>query len=264
MRAMHLDERLSRRGFLQATAASAAAISLPSPLMARATASPEKRRMGHERAASVLFGELDTKIEAGMKQYAIPGAAVGVLYKGREYVKGYGVTNVDYPVAVDGDTVFRAGSTTKTFTGTAVMRLVEQGKLDLDARVRRYLPGFRTSEPGVTARVTLRQLLNHSPGWLGDYFQDFGPGADALARYVEGMVRVPQLTPLGSTFFYNNPAICVAGRGDRGGHRLKLRGGGQVAAAGSAGACPQPLFQRSDRRVQRCRLAQRGGRQGRR
>ena len=38
-----------------------------------------------------------------MAAYAIPGAAVGVLYDGREYVKGYGVTNVDYPVAVDGD-----------------------------------------------------------------------------------------------------------------------------------------------------------------
>jgi CubicO group peptidase (beta-lactamase class C family) len=212
MNAKHSDERVSRRGFLQGAVASAAAISLSSPLVARAAASPATRRVGHERPARVLFGELDARIEAGMKQYAIPGAAVGVLYQGREYVKGYGVTNVDYPVAVDGDTVFRAGSTTKTFTGTAVMRLVEQGKLDLDARVRRYLPGFRTSEPGVAARVTLRQLLNHSPGWLGDYFQDFGAGDDALARYVEGMVRVPQLTPLGSTFFYNNPAISLAGR----------------------------------------------------
>jgi CubicO group peptidase (beta-lactamase class C family) len=129
-----------------------------------------------------------------------------------EYIKGYGVTNVDYPTAVDGDTVFRVGSTAKTFTGTTVMRLVEQGKLELDARVRRYLPGFRTSEPGVAAAVTLRQLLNHSPGWLGDYFQDFGPGEDALARYVEGMAKLPQLTPLRSVFFYNNAAVAAAGR----------------------------------------------------
>jgi CubicO group peptidase (beta-lactamase class C family) len=83
---------------------------------------------------------LDAKIEAGMAAYGIPGVAVGVLYGGREYLKGYGVTNVDYPRAVDPDTVFRVGSTTKPFTGTVMMRLVDQGRLDLNARVRRYLP----------------------------------------------------------------------------------------------------------------------------
>src|SRR5215469_11223908 len=93
------------------------------------------------------FRALDAKIQAGMARYGIPGVAVGVLYRGREYIRGYGVTNVDYPVAVDGDTVFRIGSTTKTFTGTTVMRLVEQGKIDLDAPVRRYLPEFTAADP---------------------------------------------------------------------------------------------------------------------
>ena len=212
MSAKHPERRLSRRSFLQTTVASAAAISVPSSAVARAASSPATRRVRHGRDASLLFGQLDAKIEAGMRAFAIPGAAVGVLDNGREYIKGYGVTNVDYPTAVDGDTVFRIASTTKTFTGTTVMRLVEQGKLDLDARVRRYLPGFRTAVPAVAAGVTLRQLLDHSPGWLGDYLQDFGPGDDALARYVEGMVRLPQLTPLGSTFFYNNAGIALAGR----------------------------------------------------
>jgi len=84
--------------------------------------------------ANRLFAELDAKIEAGMAAYGIPGVAAGVLYGGRQYLKGYGVTNVDHPRVVDPDTVFRVGSTTKVFTGTTVMRLVEQGKLDLNAR----------------------------------------------------------------------------------------------------------------------------------
>ena len=147
-----------------------------------------------------------------MAAYGIPGVAVGVLYGGREYLKGYGVTNVDHPRAVDPDTVFRVGSTTKVFTGTAVMRLVEQGKLNLNARVRRYLPEFRSCDPEVAARVTLGQLLRHTPGWLGNCFLDTGRGEDALARYVEGMVRLPQLTPPGTQFFYNNAGICLAGR----------------------------------------------------
>jgi CubicO group peptidase (beta-lactamase class C family) len=157
------------------------------------------------------FGALDAKIQAGMARYGVPGVAVGVLAQGREYVKGYGVTNVDYPVPVDGDTLFRIASTTKTFTGTTVMRLVEQGTLDLDAPVRTYLPGFQTKDPLVAPRVTLRQLLNHSAGWLGDYYEDTGPGDDALARYAAAMARLPQLTPLGTVFAYNNAAVALAG-----------------------------------------------------
>jgi CubicO group peptidase (beta-lactamase class C family) len=155
---------------------------------------------------------LADKIEAGMAKYAIPGVGLGVWYRGREYVRGFGVTNVDQPAPVTADTVFRIGSTTKTFTGTAVMRLVERGRISLDRPVRAYLPDFRTSDPSVAKRVTVRQLLNHSPGWLGDYLQDFGDGEDALTQYVAGLAKVPQLTPLGKVFAYNNAAIGVAGR----------------------------------------------------
>lgn len=159
----------------------------------------------------VLFDELDSKIEKAMNTFAIPGVAVGVWSKGREHVRGYGVTSLANPDPVDGDTLFRIGSTTKTFTGTTVMRLVEAGELDLDATVRTYVPEFATSEPSVAANVTLRQLLNHSSGWLGDYFEDLGRGSDALAKYVKNMVRLPQLTPLGSRFAYNNAAISLVG-----------------------------------------------------
>lgn len=163
-------------------------------------------------AKPTLFDELDAKITAGMKAYGIPGVAVGVWTGGREYIKGYGVTNVDHPVPVDGDTVFRIGSTTKTFTGTAIMRLVDAGKLSLDAPVRRYLPDFAVADPEVSAAVTLRQLLNHTSGWLGDDVQDFGNGDDALARYVASLTRLPQLNPPGAVFAYNNAGLAVAGR----------------------------------------------------
>jgi CubicO group peptidase (beta-lactamase class C family) len=157
------------------------------------------------------FRALDRFIRARMRRYHIPGVTVGVLAEGREYVRGYGVTNVDHPVPVDGDTLFRIGSTTKTFTGTTVMRLVEQGTLDLEAPVRTYPPDFQTADPSVAARVTLRQLLNHGAGWQGDDFEDTGPGDDALARYAAGMARLPQLTPLGTVFHYNNAAQVLAG-----------------------------------------------------
>jgi CubicO group peptidase (beta-lactamase class C family) len=159
-----------------------------------------------------LFRALDEKITAGMARYKIPGVAVGVFYEGEEYVRGYGVTNVDHPRPVDGDSLFRIGSTTKTFTATTIMRLVDQGKVSLDAPVRTYLPGLKLMDNIVAQRVTVRQLLNHSAGWLGDDFGDFGRGDDALAKYVAGMRKLPQLTPLGKIFAYNNAAANLAGR----------------------------------------------------
>jgi CubicO group peptidase (beta-lactamase class C family) len=207
--------RLSRRTLLRATSATVAASVAGTTFRASAAAAAPTTSApttSTPPAAARLFRELDAKIRASMARDVIPGVAVGVLYQGIEYVRGYGVTNVDYPVPVDGDTMFRVASTTKTFTGTTVMRLVEAGKLDLDAPVRRYLPGFRTADPGVAERVTPRQLLNHTAGWLGDDFQDEGPGDDAAARYAADLVRAPQLTPPGTVFAYNNAAVALAGR----------------------------------------------------
>jgi CubicO group peptidase (beta-lactamase class C family) len=162
-------------------------------------------------AADRLFAELDEKIQAAMKEFAVPGVAVGVLYEGREHVRGFGITSVDAPQGVDEHTLFRIGSTTKTFTGTALMRLVDAGRVDLDAPVRTYLPDFAVADPVASAQVTVRQLLNLSPGWLADDLQDFGRGDDALTRYVASMASLPQLTPPGSHFFYNNTGMVLAG-----------------------------------------------------
>ena len=158
------------------------------------------------------FEQLGSYITDAMQQYHVPGVAVGVQHEGREYTAGFGVTNVKHPLPVDGDTLFQIGSTTKTFTATTAMRLVELSKLDLDTPVRHYLPDFRMADPDVTARVTTRHLLTHVGGWLGDYFDDLGNGDDALALYVARMAELPQLTPLGTVWSYNNAAFSLAGR----------------------------------------------------
>jgi len=195
---------LSRRTLLQATAGSLAALATTTTAAAPAAASGTR--------PPTALRELEAKIRDGMAKYAIPGVGLGLLHHDFEYVTGFGVTDVDHPVPVDGDTVFRVASTTKTFTGTAVMRLVERGRIDLDRTVRSYLPDFRTADAAASARVTVREALNHSAGWLGDYFLDTGTGADALARYVDGMSQLPQLTAPGKVFAYNNAALALAGR----------------------------------------------------
>ncbi|GGN18075.1 penicillin-binding protein [Actinoplanes campanulatus] len=195
-------EPISRRSLLRTAAAGAAAVTTG------AAASPATAAVTGARVPAAVR-ELEEKIRAGMAAYRIPGVAYGLYYQGREYVGGFGVTDVAAPAPVDGDTVFRIASTTKTFTGTAAMRLTERGRLDLDRAVRAYLPGFRTTtSPG----VTVRQVLNHSAGWLGDVFTDTGSGDDTLEKYVAALETAPQLTPPGAVMAYNNAAIGLAGR----------------------------------------------------
>ncbi len=211
---------LSRRRLLSVAAAGTAAAMLPAGAAlaspATAGASPTKdaaSTAGRAQAPkSRLLRELDAQIEAGMKALTIPGAAVGVIWDGKEYVQGYGVTNVDYPTPVDGDTLFRIGSTTKTFTGTTLMQLVEAGKVKLDAPVRHYLPDFKVADRTASREATVRNLVQHSVGWIGDDLEDFGAGTDAIRRFVESMPRLPQLTPVGKVFAYNDAALVVAGR----------------------------------------------------
>ncbi len=158
------------------------------------------------------FEELVDVARAQMEEFSVPGASLGVFFDGEEETAALGVTSIEHPLDVTPDTLFQIGSITKTFTATAIMRLVERGDVDLDTPVRTYLPEFRLLDEDVAARATIRQLLTHTGGWLGDYFADFGRGADALARYVEAIAEQPQLAPLGEVWSYNNSAFNIAGR----------------------------------------------------
>lgn len=158
------------------------------------------------------FEQLKGVIGAEMARWQVPGVAVGVWFEGQAFTAGLGSTSVEHPLPVTADTLFQIGSTTKTVTGTAVMRLVEMGKLDLDVSLTTYLPDLRLSDPDVTRHVTLRHLFTHTGGWSGDYFSDTGLGDDAVARFVAEMEQLEQLTPLGELWSYNNAGFSLAGR----------------------------------------------------
>jgi len=162
--------------------------------------------------AEELFTGICDRIPDAMARLKVPGVALGIVCDGREFMKGFGVTSVRHPLPVDEKTLFQIGSTTKTFTATAVMRLVEAGKIALDEPVRTYLPDFTMRDPEVATALTMRHLLTHVGGWDGDFFPDTGNGDDALARYVKLMAELPQLTPLGTILSYNNAAFSLAGR----------------------------------------------------
>ncbi len=159
-----------------------------------------------------LFDDLCAAVDAARAESETPGAAVGLLHEGEEHVAGFGTTSVENPLAVTPETLFQIGSITKTFTGTVAMILVERGDLDLDEPVRRYLPKLRLADEEVAARVTSHHLLTHTAGWVGDYFADHGSGDDAAERIVADLVHLPQQTPLGEVWSYNNAGFYLAGR----------------------------------------------------
>lgn len=162
--------------------------------------------MGREK-----FEKVVQVVKETMEEHHVPGIAVGIIVGDQMYTTGLGVTSVDNPLDVTDETLFQIGSITKTYTATAIMRLVEQGKLDLNARVRQYLPDFKVLDDSVANKVTVKHLVTHSAGWVGDVFTDTGSNDDSMKLYVEQMAELEQLAPPDTVFSYNNAAFAVAG-----------------------------------------------------
>jgi CubicO group peptidase (beta-lactamase class C family) len=146
-----------------------------------------------------------------VKGKGVPGVVVGVLHKGEIATTGFGVTNVNHPLPVTDETLFEIASITKTFTGTAIMRLFEMGELEIDAPVRTYVPDFAVVDEPASAGTIIRHLLTHTAGWDGELYDDTGAGDDAVSRYVDRMADLEQLAPPGTDFSYNNAGFVLAG-----------------------------------------------------
>jgi CubicO group peptidase (beta-lactamase class C family) len=154
---------------------------------------------------------LDKLIQATLVAEKVPGAAVGIYNNGEIHAVGHGITNINHPLPVTAETLFQVGSISKTFTATIILRLVEMGKLALEAPVRAYIPDFKVADEDASSRVTVKDLLTHMGGWAGDFFHDTGPGDDALFKYMRDMARLDQIAPLKTVWSYNNSAFYLAG-----------------------------------------------------
>jgi dipeptidyl aminopeptidase/acylaminoacyl peptidase len=175
-----------------------------------------------ERHANGAPARLDAahwqrRLAALAERYQVPGATLGILRTGPdredELVEAaYGVLNKDTGVETTTDSLFQIGSMSKVWTATAVMQLVDDGLLDLDAPIIEVLPELRLSAQDTTEKVTMRHLLTHTSGIDGDVFDDTGRGDDCLEKYVAVLARVAQNHPLGATWSYCNSGFSLAGR----------------------------------------------------
>src|SRR3954447_17127705 len=147
---------------------------------------------------------LQDQLATLLAEHEVPGAAVGVLLDGTVIDHAAGVLSKSTGVDTTADSVFQIGSITKVWTTTLIMQLVDEGKLDIDQPVRRYLPEFAIADATAAETITVRQLMCHIAGFEGDLFTDTGRGDDYVEKYVATLATTTQLFPPGEMFSYNN------------------------------------------------------------
>jgi CubicO group peptidase (beta-lactamase class C family) len=163
--------------------------------------------------AAEMESFLDDLLPKEMEQYHVPGAAVSVVKDGKLFfAKGYGYADVENQIPIDPEqTIFKIGSIGKLFTWAAVMQLVEQGKLDLDADINTYLD-FRIPDT-YPQPITFKHLMTHTAGFEDVSFEIFTWNADGvkpvgewLASHIPARVRPP-----GDAAAYSNYSAELAG-----------------------------------------------------
>ncbi len=160
--------------------------------------------------------QVDNYVSARLERGRIPGAALAIVHGDSiVHLRTFGAADpAGRPVTPD--TPFILGSTTKPITATAVMMLVEAGRIELDVAAVEYLPWFRTADANRSADITVRQLLNHTSGvsgFVGRAPLDDGDTSDgALDRFVRSLTGVRLVRDPGSAFEYSNANYSVLGR----------------------------------------------------
>ncbi|MFN8861630.1 MAG: serine hydrolase [Gemmatimonas sp.] len=161
------------------------------------------------RTATPTLAAVDTLVRRTMEQLRVPGLALAIM-RGGELVlaRGYGVAELEHRTPVTDVTMFQSGSMGKQFTSAGIMALVEDGRLDLEAPVRRYLP----EAPAAWQPIRLRHLLDHSSG-LPDYTAD---GFDYRRDYTDDdLLRMAAALPLefapGTRWNYSNTGYVMLG-----------------------------------------------------
>lgn len=159
--------------------------------------------------------ELEPIIQQAMAQGEIPGFAIAIVQNQKiVYAAGFGVKNLTRPNdKITPESLFHMASITKPFVATSIMQLVEQGRIELDAPLVKYLPYFRMKDERYKA-ITIRQMLTHTSGMpdVEDYEWNKPQYDDgALERYVRSLQPLSLIAAPGTRFQYSNMAYEILG-----------------------------------------------------
>lgn len=170
---------------------------------------------GNGASRQISFEEIDGYIKQQLEMLRIPGASL-VIVEGDQIVhtRGFGVTGPAGETPTP-QTPYFIGSTTKSFTSLAVMQLVEEGKIDLDAPVKKYLPWFELADTNISDKITVRNLLNQTSG-LSQFgsmeeLANFDKNPGAAERQARALAAFSPARPAGLEFEYSNLNFNLAG-----------------------------------------------------
>lgn len=164
------------------------------------------------------YSELESVLQKIMSGWGIPGLGVGIVENGEiVYARGFGVQSLETCVPVTPDSIFCVASISKCFVASAIMQLVERGKLQLDVPLIEYLPDFRLDDERFD-QVTLREMLSHTSGMPdideAEYDEmvahpEYDEGS--LGRYIQLIAGRKMVASPGERFAYSNIAYDVLG-----------------------------------------------------
>jgi CubicO group peptidase (beta-lactamase class C family) len=167
------------------------------------------------RRAADLPAGFDAYVSQVMKAFEVPGLSLAVVKDGAVVLaRGYGVRTLGETAPADEATLFGIASNTKVFTAVALALLVEEGRIEWDAPVIRYLPGFQMWDPWVTRELTVRDLLVHRSGLglgAGDLLW-WPPSTYDRAEIARRLRYLKPATSFRSAYAYDNVLYLVAGQ----------------------------------------------------
>ncbi|NRA36550.1 MAG: beta-lactamase family protein [Planctomycetes bacterium] len=159
-----------------------------------------------------MIKELKKHLKRSMKKHNVPGASVAVL-RGKRIIgeAAAGISNLNTEVKVNKDTLFQIGSVTKAFTATMIMQMRDEGLLNLDDLILKYLPYFMNENMERLGKVTIRHLLSHQSGIDGDYFPSSQYGDHSIEGLLNKAARLPSLFEPGANYSYCNIGYVALG-----------------------------------------------------
>lgn len=159
------------------------------------------------------YTSLAAAAQGEASRWNLPGIAVAVLLPdGSIETTSAGFANLATRAPMTDNTISQIGSISKVFTTTLIMMLVDEGLLDLDTPVVRWMPDLSLADTRARDRITLRHLLSHTAGFEGDRFIDYGVGDDALAKAIAEYGSLTQWTQPGDLWSYCNAGFYLASR----------------------------------------------------
>ncbi|NNK75456.1 MAG: beta-lactamase family protein, partial [Maribacter sp.] len=166
-----------------------------------------------QSTTSIDLSALDTYFADMVTNWDIPGASIGIVKDGELIFTGnYGVMEVDTKKAPDKHTLYAIASNSKAFTSAIIGMLVQEGKLNWDDPVKKYLPYFAMYDSWVSEHITIRDILSHRVG-LGTFSGDniWYKSTMSSKEIIEHIQYVPQAYEFRAGYGYSNLMYITAG-----------------------------------------------------